>query len=445
MSVQRSPPSSRSTSPNPSFGGPDEDQIETRSSRRIRGLPPEHGLLPPTTKPKTTMANQAQTPAASAVVYLPIAPRTPTPFHGDVHEDVEDWLQQYERVARHNGWTTEQCLHNLYFALEGTARHRFENHEASFTTWESRAAELKRTFLNHHRRQRAEDLLQTRVQGPNESVTSFVEDAMRLCARADPEVADEKKLRVLMRGVKAEIFGGLVRHPPTTVDGFVAEATNIERALSARASHYHRLAGVPAPRTAASCQLDLNATGVDGLREIVRDIVREELRKLLPAANQPAELSIAEVVREEVQRAIQPEAPACVAPPEESALTYAAVARRPPPPPPAYVAPPRRRSPAPQHDHRRDDQVQYAAQEPRAPRKTDVWRTPDRRLLCFHCGEANHTYRRCPYRRLGLRGFHPNDPRPRYGERPREIDEYLRRPQSPEPASRREFRSPSPR
>ena len=191
------------------------------------------------------MANQAQTPAAPAVVYLPVAPRTPTPFHGDDHEDIEDWLQHYQRVARHNGWTTDQCLHNLYFALEGTARHWFENHEASFTTWESCAAELKRTFLNHHRRQRAEDLLQTRVQGPNESVTSFVEDVMRLCARADPEAAEEKKLRVVMRGVKAEIFGGLVRNPPTTVDGFVAEATNIERALASRASHYHRLAGAP--------------------------------------------------------------------------------------------------------------------------------------------------------------------------------------------------------
>ncbi|KAG0430612.1 hypothetical protein HPB47_022509 [Ixodes persulcatus] len=42
-----------------------------------------------------------------------------------------------------------------------------------------------------------------------------------------------------------------------------------------------------------------------------------------------------------------------------------------------------------------------------------VWRTADRRPLCYHCGEAGHIYRRCPYRQLGLRGFHPNDPHPR--------------------------------
>ncbi|KAG0436584.1 hypothetical protein HPB47_017877, partial [Ixodes persulcatus] len=226
-----------------------------------------------------------------------------------------------------------------------------------------------------------------------------------------------------------------------SVDEFVTEATNMERDLLARARHYQRHPGVTTLATSGS---DLGTT-LPAIRDIIREVVQEELKKLLPAAARPASFSIAEVVREEVQRAIQPEAPVVVAATEEPTLTYTAVARRPPPPPRTYVAQPRRQSPAPQHDRRHDDPVQYARPEPRAPRKTDVWRTPDRRPLCFHCGEADHTYRRCPYRRLGLRGFHPNDPRPRYGERPREIDEYLRRPQSPEPASRREFRSPSPR
>ena len=268
---------------------------------------------------------------------------------------------------------------------------------------------------------------------------------MRLCARADPEAAEEKKLRVLMRGVKAEIFGGLVRNPPTTVDGFVAEATNIERALASRASHYHRLAGAPTAPTVAATRLDLSTTGVDGLREIVRDIVREELRKLLPTDNQPAALSIAEVVREEVQRAFQPEAPASVAAPEEPTLTYAAVARRPAPASRQYWTPPRRDPPAPQTFQRRDGQPQLVRTEQPAPRKTDVWRTAYRRPLCYHCGEADHVYRRCPYRQMGLRGFAPNDPRPRHGERPRDIEEYLRRPPSPAPTAPRSSRSPSPR
>ncbi|KAG0430733.1 hypothetical protein HPB47_022415 [Ixodes persulcatus] len=189
-----------------------------------------------------------------------------------------------------------------------------------------------------------------------QSVTSFVEDVLRLSSHADPQSAEEKKLRVLMRGVRSDIFGGLVRNPLTTVDEFVAEATNIERALSIRASN--RLAGTPAASTLASSRFDEGGTSADNFRAIVRDIVREELRKLLPAANQPALLSIADVVREEVQRAIKPEAPASVAAPEGPTLTYAAVARQPLPPPQAYAAPPQRQSPAPQHDRRHDVQVQ---------------------------------------------------------------------------------------
>ena len=162
-----------------------------------------------------TQGLQTETPAAAApVVLLPVVPRTLTPFRGELYEDVEDWIQHYERVARHNGWTATQRLQNFYFSLEGTARRWFENHEASLTTWDICAAELKRTFTSQHRRQHAEDLLRTRTQAPNESVTSFVEDVLRLFARAEPQASEEKKLRLLMRGVKSEIFGGLVRNPP---------------------------------------------------------------------------------------------------------------------------------------------------------------------------------------------------------------------------------------
>ena len=99
-----------------------------------------------------TQAQQTETSAAAApVVFVPVAPRTPTPFHGEIYEDVEDWIQHYERVARHNGWTATQRLQNLYFSLEGTARRWFENHETSLTSWDICAAELKRTFTSQMR------------------------------------------------------------------------------------------------------------------------------------------------------------------------------------------------------------------------------------------------------------------------------------------------------
>ncbi|KAG0430387.1 hypothetical protein HPB47_022740 [Ixodes persulcatus] len=157
---------------------------------------------------------------------------------------------------------------------------------------------------------------------------------------------------------------------------------------------------------------DGSRDGVDSLREIVREVVREELRKILPAADRPSSLSLAEVVREEVHRAFQPEVPINTTTPEEPTLSYAAIARQSPQANRQATAPPRRDPAIPQYHRPQEGQVQDVRPEQPSPRKTDVWRTADRRPLCYHCGEADHIYRSCPYRRLGLRGFHPNDPRP---------------------------------
>ncbi|KAG0415815.1 hypothetical protein HPB47_007012 [Ixodes persulcatus] len=62
---------------------------------------------------------------------------------------------------------------------------------------------------------------------------------------------------------------------------------------------------------------------------------------------------------------------------------------------------------------RRKKPSTFARSDPRRG-MTDVWRTADRRPLCYHCGEANHICRRCPYRQMELRGFDPNDPRPSF-------------------------------
>lgn len=138
-------------------------------------------------------------------------------------------------------------------------------------------------------------------ESPNDSVTSFVNDILWLSTTADSQATKKKILRVLMKGVKSKILGGLVRNPPTIVDGFVTEATNIERALTARARHYHRINDVS---TLASARSEFS-TSADEVREVIRDVVRKELKNLPPAADPPASLSIAEVVQEELQRAIE--------------------------------------------------------------------------------------------------------------------------------------------
>lgn len=377
-------------------------------------------------------------------------PREPPSFHGSPTEDPEDWLEKVERVRIFNRWDDEETFRHVFFYLEDTARTWFENHESSLTNWTLFRSEFLKTFATVVRKERAAVLLETRTQHPNEGVVIFVEEMKRLFRRADPEMTEEKKLRFLMRGVKQELFACLVRNPPKTVAEFAAEAAAMEKTLEVRTRQYDRPVNALVSET-----IGAGATSSDTLRETIRAVVREELRKLFPTTPEPQVASLTDVIREEVQQALGTSTPP-EAPHEPQAMTYSAALRQPRPAPTRRPEAPQYRRPLPPA---RPPVDQY-----QAPRKTDVWRTRDNRPLCYHCGEADHIYRRCPYKRLGLRGFTVDAPRPLPGQRPREIDEYLsntsRRParfnrspspypyQSPNHRSNADFsrgRSPSPR
>lgn len=418
--MSTTPPGSRSSSP---VSPPFIDTPVHRCSRRLLGLAPEYSSLPrcvPTRQARETQTMEQ--PSTSQVTFQ--QHRVPSCFHGNVFEDVEDWLDQYERVSSFNLWNSDQKLRNVYFSLEDGARTWFENREASLQSWDDFRQQLRDTFASTDRKDHALRLLESRVQKPNESVAMFAEDMARLFRRADPDMSEPKKLRYLMHGLKEQLFAGLVRNPPRTVQEFIKEATAIERALRDRCRQYNR-----SDSTASTQAAVLTAANDSSLRDLVRSIVQEELGKLSGSCTQPAVASIAQVVREEIRQAIAPPEPR----EEVLEMSYAnALARQVPcrPSPPTHrKLPPETRS------------LPNPGFQPRV-RKTELWRTADHRPLCYHCGEAGHVYRRCPYREMGLPGFSPAARRPRFGERPPEIDAYLATRE--EQSARLRSRSPSP-
>ncbi|XP_049270985.1 uncharacterized protein LOC125758181 [Rhipicephalus sanguineus] len=370
-----------------------------RASRRIRGLPPERGPLP-------EMASATPQNAAEGTATAPYTlqkPRVPKVFHGSVFEDVEDWLAQFERVADFNGWTDADKMRNVYFSLEDGARTWYENREP-FPSWSVFCRHLLASWANPDRRERAERAIQSRIQMPNES---------------------------------EQLFAGLVRCPPKTVAEFLTEATTMEKVLQQRSAVYDRQVSV------ASSVGQIGGAGssinIESLCDLIRSVVRDELQKI-HCPSQPTAGSLCSLIRNEVQQALQVPLPDNVppVPTEPHRASYADAARRYIPASPRFV------NPTP-HDALPSLQpIQHLENRQPIPRKSDVWRTPDRRPLCYHCGEAGHVYRECPYRRLGLQGFAVDSPRPRFGERPRAIEEYLSQQRMPLPV-RRQSRSPSPR
>ncbi|XP_077553329.1 uncharacterized protein LOC144168166 [Haemaphysalis longicornis] len=299
-----------------------------RISRRQLGLSPEYGLLSSDAPRRQVVQPQVMTQPVASQVTLH-QPRTPAVFRGEAFEDVEDWLEQFERVASFNQWNPQQKLGHVYYSLDDGARTWYENREArgELSTWDEFRWELLESFACTDRRDLAQRLLESRIQKPNETVAMFAEDMARLFRRADPDMSEPKKLRHLMHGVKEQLFSGLVRNPPRTVKDFIKEATAIERALQERCRQYDRGAG----RSSSPTGTVVTAASTDGsLRQLVRSIVREELQLhgLVPPG--PASASVVDIVRQEIRQALTFAAPEQQ--PQPLQAGYASAVRRQPPP-----------------------------------------------------------------------------------------------------------------
>ncbi|KAH8024757.1 hypothetical protein HPB51_001171 [Rhipicephalus microplus] len=294
------------------YGSPEPRRLEPalltpvpqRTSRRLRGEQPEFGALFDSSRPVEDVSSRAPAMATQATSFpshiVMDLPRIPEVFHGDIFEDSEDWLDGVERVARLNGLNEDRKLRYVFVALQDSARAWFENHEASLLSWDDFRREFLATYPNMDRKEKAEVALQTRNQQNNESVAMYIVDMSRLFRRANPNMAEEKKLRHLMRGVKEEPIAGLVRNPPRSLAEFRSEATMIEKTLQQRPCQYNRDVSVSSV-SAVSTTLTSN---IDLLHEMVRAVVREELQKIQMTQAHPAMSSLADVVREEVRQAV---------------------------------------------------------------------------------------------------------------------------------------------
>lgn len=355
--------------------------------------------------------------------------RDPSMFHGTEDHDAEDWLASYERVSTYNRWDDNMKLSSVGFYFKGLAETWFRNHGAGIDTW----AEFKSRFTNVFgrpalRKLRAEQCLRERAQRTGETFTSYIEDILDLCNRANTEMSEEEKIRHILKGIDDDAFQMLLSKNPQTVGDVITSCQKFdelrrERAVTRRtapqdqflssvasedsnAALFLRLQQFVREEVARQLSLVRNlAEPQSDLSPSLRTVIQQQVADALPGTRQSSP-AVAPVTNADTMAQMPTTAPLTFAeqvPPMPFAETYASVVARPvavttPLPYAATLASPGQRG-FPLHQRVRPPR----ASPHTASQFSHPWRTQDNRPICFSCGLAGHVARYCRRGVMGAR------------------------------------------
>lgn len=199
--------------------------------------------------------------------------KEPPCFAGTASEDVDEWLKQYKRVSKLNGWDSAAQLSHVVLSLTNTALLWYDNHEDTLTTWEIFEEELKKCFGDSiTKKKRAEQTLSQRAQLQGETCTMYIEEILKLCRLVNPSMSEEDKVGHLLKGIAEDVYQFLIAKENLTSVAEVMQHCRTFEALKMRriAPKFGRLANVPTVASVEACSpFDLSST--------IRQIVREEL------------------------------------------------------------------------------------------------------------------------------------------------------------------------
>ncbi|CAN7993838.1 unnamed protein product, partial [Ixodes hexagonus] len=170
---------------------------------------------------------------AGKMVPAPSRPLIGPPISkGSPEDSVAEWLTCYDHVASLNSWDNEAKVKCLYPALDGDARKWYTTQilTGAPASWDEWKALLQRSFGSSHAAEVAHLQLQSRGQLPFESPEQYYYDVMQLCARVDPTIKEEDRLRHLLRGLRPDFVEKVVLSNPKTCADFLQTLQRLNQA-----------------------------------------------------------------------------------------------------------------------------------------------------------------------------------------------------------------------
>ncbi|XP_077528456.1 uncharacterized protein LOC144140817 [Haemaphysalis longicornis] len=162
--------------------------------------------------------HESTPPVAPIICPGTVRQRDPPFFNGTDDQDAEDWLATFERVSTHNNWHDKHKQNNVSLSFTGVAETWYKNHGSDLRTWSDFKTEFTKVFGRPAlRKLRAEQHLRERPQRTNESFTSYIEDILDLCKRANNDMTEEGKIKHILKGIDDDAFQMLLAKNPRTV------------------------------------------------------------------------------------------------------------------------------------------------------------------------------------------------------------------------------------
>lgn len=342
--------------------------------------------MPCSVKPRAKPHGAAT--AAAPIFAITSHQRDPLFFAGLRGEDVDDWLDQFTRVSAFNRWDDSFKLYIVGFYLTKVAKTWFLNEGSRITDWTYFKEEIRKIFGTPSTRSDiAKRKLASRVQHPEETYASYIEDVLALCCRVDAAMPEADKVRHLLKGIAPFPFNALAAQNPASVSDVRTTCQRLDELHSIR---LHQDAGAN------------ELPGDVDLRALIRSIIREELQLRDPPASSRDSIRsdgphLRDLVKQELasMAGIVPTMPSVPVPTMPS---YSAIAAKPPLPmevPPAHGHLSAISSAAP-------FQTYYNGVRPvRRAFSND-------RPVCYYCGIRGHISRFCRRRQQDeRRGYAP--------------------------------------
>lgn len=158
---------------------------------------------------------------------------TPPKFRGSLEENVEEYLQSFERIAKANAWTAEKKLVILPCYLECAALKWYENlerAEGDVLTWATVKDKMKSAFQSIAWEEQMEYKLRMRMQGEDEQVESYIQDVLNLCSKLDEGMSERCKIKHVLRGLKPSLLEKVMIMENDTLDNLLSNIRKVQTA-----------------------------------------------------------------------------------------------------------------------------------------------------------------------------------------------------------------------